>query len=78
MDDLNFNLSLPDMFFDEIQCGIQPHCDHAQDYDGHEHPGEFKCLRTVDDQVTESLSCTDKFSDDHTNQAKTDIYFHYA
>ena len=69
MDDLNFNLSLSDMFFDEIQCGIQPHCDHAQDHDGHEHPGEFKCLRAVDDQLTEPLSCTDKFSDDHTNQA---------
>ena len=42
MDDLNFNLSLSDMFFDEIQCSIQSHCDHAQDHDGHEHPSEFK------------------------------------
>ena len=57
------------LILDEIQCGIQPHCDHAQDHDGHEHPSEFKCLRTVDDLVTESVSCTDKFSDDHTNQA---------
>ena len=66
------------MFFNQIQCGIQPHCNHTQDHDGHEYPGEFECLGSVNDQVTESLSGTDKFSDDHTDQAETDIYFHYA
>ena len=29
-------------FLNEIQNGIQPHCDHAQDYDGHQYPRQLK------------------------------------
>ena len=65
-------------FFNKIQNGIQPHCDHAQDYDGHQYPRQLKRLGTVDDQVSKSLSCTNKFSDDHAYQAEPDIYLHNA
>lgn len=65
-------------FLNEIQNGIQPHCDHAQDYDGHQHPCQLKGLGTVDDQISKPLPCTNEFTDDHADQAQSNIDFHHT
>ena len=66
------------MLLNKIQNGIQSHCDHAQDHDGHQYPGQFKCLGTVDDEVPKPLACTDEFSDDHADKAQSNIDFHHT
>ena len=66
------------MLLNKIQNGIQPYCDHAQDHDGHQHPGQLECLGTVDDQVPKSLAGADEFSDDHADEAQPNIDFHYT
>ena len=63
-------------FLNEIQNGIQPHCDHAQDYDGHQHPCQLKGLGTVDDQISKPFSGSQKFTDDHAYEAESDVDFH--
>lgn len=35
-------------------------------------------LRTVNNQVSEPSSCSEKFTDDNTDKGETDIYFHRA
>ena len=65
-------------FFNKIQNSVQPHCNHAQDYDGHQYPRQLKRLGTVDDQVSKSLPCTNEFTDDHADQAQSNIDFHHT
>ena len=65
-------------FLNEIQNGVQPHRDYAQDYDGHQHPGQLKGLGTVDDEIPQTLAGTDKFSDDHADKAQSNIDFHHT
>lgn len=64
------------MFFHKIKHCVQPHGNDAQDYNGHQHPGKLKSLAAVDNKITKTFSCADKFTDDHTYQTETDIYFH--
>ena len=66
------------MLLNKIQNGIQPHCDHAQDHDGHQHPGQLECLGTLDDQLPKSLAGADEFSDDHADEAQPNIDFHHT
>ena len=65
-------------FFNKIQNGVQPHCDHAQDYDGHQYPRQLKRLGTVDEQVSKSLAGANEFSDDHADKAQPNIDFHHT
>ncbi len=65
-------------FLNEIQNGIQPHCDHAQDYDGHQHPCQLKGLGTVDDQISQAPAMPNEFTDDHADQAQSNIDFHHT
>ena len=64
------------VLFNQAQNSIQPHGNNTQDHNGHQYSGQLKSLAGVDDEIAESLSGTDKFSNDHPNQAKSDIYLH--
>ena len=75
---LFLGLIFPYPFFNKIQDSIQHHSDYAQDYNGHQNPGELESLAAVDDQISETFSGTDKFSDDHAYQTETDIDLHYT
>ena len=39
-------------------------------------PFHFESLAGIDDQIAKALSCSQKFSDDHTHETKSDIDFH--
>lgn len=58
-------LMFPDLFFNKIKCKIQQHGNDAEDYNGHQDPCKSECLASVNDQVSQAFSGTDKFSDDH-------------
>ena len=58
------------MFFHKIKHCVQPHGNDAQDYNGHQHPGKLKSLAAVDNKITKTFSCADKFTDDHVHLVK--------
>ena len=60
-------------FFNQSDQSIEQHGDHAEDTDTHQQPVEFKNLTSVDDHISKTFSATDKFSDDHAYQTKSDI-----
>ncbi len=64
------------MLFHKIQYCVQAHGNDAQDHNGHQYPSELKGLAAVDDKIAKAGSCADKFTDDDTNQAKSDIHLH--
>ena len=68
-------LMLPDLFFNKIKCKIQQHGNDAEDHNGHQDPCKSECLASVNNQVSQAFSCTDKFSDDHAHKTETDINF---
>lgn len=57
---------------------IQYHCHNAQQYDRHDQPIHLKYLARVDDQIPQSVSCRQEFSDHHPYQAQPDIDLHIA
>lgn len=59
------------------QC-IEEHRHDAEQYDAHQKPIHFEDLAGVDNEVSESVSCGQEFSDDDAYQAKADIDFHVA
>ena len=69
---------LPDLFFNKIKCKIQQHGNDAEDHNGHQDPCKSECLASVNDQVSQAFSGTDKFSDDHAYQAKPDVDLHHT
>ena len=71
-------LMLPDLFFNKIKCKIQQHGNDAEDHNGHQDPCKSECLASVNDQVSQAFSGTDKFSDDHAYQAKSDVDLHHT
>ena len=71
-------LMLPDLFFNKIKCKIQQHGNDAEDHNGHQDPCKSECLASVNDQVSQAFSGTDKFSDDHAYQAKPDVDLHHT
>ena len=71
-------LMLPDLFFNKIKCKIQQHGNDAEDNNGHQDPCKSECLASVNDQVSQAFSGTDKFSDDHAYQAKPDVDLHHT
>ena len=71
-------LMLPDLFFNKIKCKIQQHGNDAEDHNGHQDPCKSECLASVNDQVSQTFSGTDKFSDDHAYQAKPDVDLHHT
>ena len=71
-------LMLPDLFFNKIKCKIQQHGNDAEDHNGHQDPCKSECLASVNDQVSQAFSGTDKFSDDHAYQAKQRLYGYYS
>ena len=73
---LFLGLIFPYPFFNKIQDSIQHHSDYAQDYNGHQNPGELESLAAVDDQISESLFGGEKFTDDDADQAETDVDLH--
>ena len=71
-------LMFPDLFFNKIKCKIQQHGNDAEDHNGHQDPCKSECLASVNDQVSQAFSGTDKFSDDHAYQAKPDVDLHHT
>ena len=71
-------LMLPDLLFNKIKCKIQQHGNDAEDHNGHQDPCKPECLASVNDQVSQAFSGTDKFSDDHAHQAKPDVDLHHT
>lgn len=71
-------LMLPNLLFNKIKCKIQQHCNDAEDHNGHQDPCKPECLASVNDQVSQAFSGTDKFSDDHAHQTEPDIDLHGA
>ena len=63
-------------FFNKSKDSVQDNGDDAQDDNGHQHPGKFKGLAGINDQIAKSFPGTDKFSYDHTYQTQTYVYFH--
>ena len=61
-------LMLSNLFFNKIKSKIQHYGNDAEDHDGHQDPCKSEGLASVDDQVSQSFSGTDKFSDDHAYQ----------
>ena len=71
-------LMLSDLLFNKIKCKIQQHGNDAKDHNGHQDPCKPECLASVNDQVSQAFSGTDKFSDDHAHQAKPDVDLHHT
>lgn len=63
-------------FLDEIQDAVQAHGNKTQDQNGHKNRSQLEGLAGVYNQIAQSLSGADKFSDDHAYQAKADVYLH--
>ena len=55
---------------------IQRHCHDTKQYDGHQKPIHLKHLAGVDDQIAEPFPGGQKFSDDNTYKAETNVDFH--
>ena len=72
------SVSLPAPALQQADQRVQPHGHHAQEHNRHQKPIHFKDLTGIDDQVSKAVSGSQKFSDDHAHQTKTDIYFHIA
>ena len=60
-------------FFHYIDQSIQSHCHNTEQNNRHEKPIHLKYLTGIDDQISKSAFGSEKFSDDHTDQAETDI-----
>ena len=45
---------------------------------GHQEPIHFKDLAGIDDQISQSVSGSQKFADDHAHQAEADVDLHIA
>ena len=54
---------------------IQRHCHDTKQYDGHQKPIHLKHLAGVDDQIAEPFPGGQKFSDDNTYKAETNVDF---
>lgn len=50
----------------------------AEKADGKKYPAHLERLRRIDNQIPQPLFCRQKFSDDHANEAQTDIHFEDA
>lgn len=50
----------------------------AEKADGKKYPAHFERLRRIDNQIPQPLFCRQKFSDDHADEAQTDIHFEDA
>ena len=57
---------------------VKHHGDGAEDDDGSNHHVELEDLRTVDNQISESPSGGQKFTDDNAHQRKAEIDLHAA
>ena len=57
---------------------IKYHGDCAQYNNGSNHHVELEDLRAIDDQLSESPSCRQKFSDNDAHQRQADIDLHAA
>lgn len=57
---------------------IKHHGDRTQDHNGSDHHAKLEHLRSIDDQISESAPCGQKFSDDDADQSKADIHLHIA
>ncbi len=65
-------------FFSQTDQRIESHRHDTEQEDRHQQPIHFEDLTGVDDQVAESVSGGEKFSDDDTDQTQTDVDFHVA
>ena len=57
---------------------VKQHCQDTENHYGHKEPCHLEGLAGVYDQISKSLSCTDKFADDHSYKAQTYVHLHYA
>ena len=55
-------------FLDKMNQAIQQDGDQTENHDAHQYHVQFKYLGTIDNQVTEAASCSQKFADDHAYQ----------
>ena len=63
------------MFFQSIEYSIQKCGNQAKQHDREHYPIHFKDLWAIDDQITKSFSGGEKFSNNYSDQAKSDIDF---
>ena len=63
-------------FFQAPQQEIQKHCNDTEDQDGEDDPVQLEDLTAVDDHVAKTLLGADKFSDDDTDEAQSDVHLH--
>ena len=57
---------------------IKRHSDGTEDNDGSDHHAQLEHLGTVDDQIAETASCGEKFTDDNAHERQPDVDFHIA
>ena len=57
---------------------VKYHSDGTEDDDGRNHHTQLEYLRTVDDQITETASGGEKFTNDNAHERQPDVDFHVA
>lgn len=62
-------------FFHQTDRLIKNHGDDAQENDRQDHPVKFEDLAAVNNEKSQSLPGSDKFTDDHTNQTEPVLTF---
>ncbi len=58
--------------------GVEDQGDQTQHHESGDQIVQLEDLAGIDDQIPETFSGSEKFSDDHTDQAETDIDFENA